>query len=33
MKEEKPIRKAMVPASMRLRQRGLDPKKLITEDR
>ena len=33
MKEEKPARKAMVPASMRLRQRGLDTKQLITEDR
>jgi hypothetical protein len=33
MKEEKPVRKAMVPASMRLRQRGLDTKQLITEDR
>ena len=33
MKDEKPPRKPMVPASMRLRQRGVDTKQLITEDR
>jgi hypothetical protein len=33
MKDEKPVRKAMVPASMRLRQHELDTKQLITEDR
>ncbi len=33
MKDEKQVRKPMLPASMRLKQRGIDTKNLITEDR